>query len=498
MEHAEERIRLFNVRYVPLFAAFLILGIFCVKVSIVIAAILWGVAILCALTLLFTKHIKWGAALALVAFLFVGYGIASLELHLRNDVGLEGLCEVSCRVTEITEEEDAYLVTADRVSANGRSYSGGISFRTDVELHVGDRVAIYGEIGIDKLSLESFMSALNYRKGSKYTSSYPEIRRVKSGAAPLAERIKKGAKDILVKAQGDRYGGFTYATIFGDSTEMLREDKQAMQAVGVAHVFAISGLHVSVLAGVLLFLLRKLKIKDGVAILILLPIFGFYAYLVGFSPSVLRASIMVLTALAASHFGERYDDFSALGFAAILLLLTRPLLLFDLSFVMSFLSIFGIHSLVGPLKATFVRHKVKERLASALALSIASTLALLPVSAVVFGRISLVGFLLNIVVVPLASISYVLCLVGLIFSAILPSFGAVLTAVAYLPRLIIALSTATASLQLSAKYEFSAAEILVYYATLAFVGKYSLAAKKVKLVAGGIGAGVLAILIFAI
>ena len=51
---------------------------------------------------------------------------------------------------------------------------------------------------------------------------------------------------------------------------------------------------------------------------------------------------------------------------------------------------------------------------------------------------------------------------------------------------------------MTASYDFRVAEILVYYAILGFVGKYSLAPKKAKLVAGGVGAGVLAILFFAI
>ena len=194
----------------------------------------------------------------------------------------------------------------------------------------------------------------------------------------------------------------------------------------------------------------------------------------------------------------RYDDVSALGFAAIVLLVTRPLLLFDLSFIMSFLSIFGIHSLSGPLKKEFMRWKVKEKFAGALALSVAATLALLPVSAVVFDRITFVGFALNLVVVPLASVSYVLSLAGLLLAAMLPSFGALLQIVQYLPLLIVEISRWAAGLGLSTKYDFTTAEILVYYATLAFVGKYSLAARKAKLVAGGLGAGVLAILIFAI
>lgn len=498
MALAEDKLRLFNVRYVPLFALFLILGIFCVKVSLVVAIILWVVAAFCAAALLLTKQIKWGVAIALVCFMFVGFGAASLDLYVRNNVGLRGQGVVTCRVTEVISHDGYYEVVADSVSAGGKSFSGGITFSAFKKLASGDRVTFYGKVNIDELSLEDAESALLYRRGSKYKADVSAITDVESGSPPLADRIKAGAEEILVKYQGERMGAFSYATIFGDTDDMEKEDKTAMRSVGVAHVFAISGLHVAVLAGALLFVLRKFKVKDGVSFLILLPIFGFYAYLVGFSPSVLRAAIMVSLSLAASHFGMRYDDLSALGFAAILILLTRPLILFDISFIMSFLSIFGIHSLASPLKKAFLRHKMKEKLAGALALSISSTVALLPVSAVVFGRITFVGVLLNLIVVPLASVSYILSLIGLLLTAITPAFGAFLSAVYYLPFMIAELSVLTASLDLAEKYKFMTGEIIVYYMTLAFVGKYCLASKKVKLVAGGMGAGILAILIFAV
>ena len=498
MDKAEDKLRLFNLRFFPLFAAFLILGIFTVKVSLLVAVILWVVAIFIALTLLFMKRVSWFVALALVVTVFLGYGLASLELHYRNEVGLRGWGEVTCRVTGVTESDGEYVVAADHLSAEGKSFSGGVAFMTDTPLSVGDRVTFYGEVRINMLSLESISSALQYRKGYKYTATCRDVIRVEEGARPLSYTVKQGAKDILIKYQGQRAGGFSYAMLFGDGEEMLEEDKSAMREVGVAHVFAISGLHVAVLAGVILFILRKCKVKDGVALLVLLPVFGFYAYLVGFSPSVLRAAIMVTLSLAASHFGLRYDDISALGFAAILLLLSRPLLLFDVSFIMSFLAVFGIQSLASPLKKAFISHKMNEKLAGALALSIAATLAILPVSAVVFGRIAFIGILLNLVVVPLCSVSYVITLFGQLLTAAYSGFGAILGAVKYLPLIICDISAWASLLGLSEKYDFGIAELLVYYAILAFTGKYSLASKKLKLVTGGMGAGVLAILIFAL
>ena len=131
MPREKEGLKLFNVRYLPLFAAFIILGIFCVKVSVLVAAILWIVAAFCAAALFFTKSVKWGVAVALVAVMLFGYGIARLDLYVRNEVGLTETAKITCRVTEVTEtvsedDEDKviYSVTADRLKAANRMAAG--------------------------------------------------------------------------------------------------------------------------------------------------------------------------------------------------------------------------------------------------------------------------------------------------------------------------------------------------------------------------------------
>ena len=493
----DQPFRLFNPRVLPLFAAYLILGIFCVILDVWVAAPLMGVAILFLFLPLRSRALRRGFLIALCLALLGGYGIATLTLHLRNEVGLSGTATVSCRVIDVSETEEGTLVTADSLRADDTLYLGKISFVVADSVSTGDRLTLKGDVSIRKLSLSSFTKALDYRKGAKYRIDDPTLLSQGSGSPPLRHTICEKTREALLSTQGERAGGFSYAMLFGDAEYMVASDKAAMRETGVAHVIAVSGLHVGVLAAALLFLLRKLRLKEGVCLLILLPIFGFYAYLAGFTPSVLRASIMVTVSLAASALGERYDDASALSLAAILILLVRPLYLFDLSFLMSFLAIFGIQSLSRPLERIFRRHKVPPRLASGLALSASTTIALIPVSALVFHRIALVGFLLNLIVVPVASVSFVLNFVFLPLTLLLPSFGAVLSLVGYLPAILAETSGATAALGFEANYDFSTAETAIYYATIAFVGKYSLAKRTIKLIAAGIGGGVLLILLLA-
>ena len=489
--------RLFNPRVLLLFAAYLILGIFCVILDVWVAAPLMGVAILFLFLPFKARTFRRGLLIALCLAMIGGYGLATLSLHLRNDVGPTGEITVTCRVADLVETENGKLVTADRLRRDGTLLGGKLSFETEDTVANGDRLTVRGVATIRKVALDSISGALEYRKGTKYSLDSATILSRAEGAPPLRSAIREKVKTALLSAQGKRAGGFSYAMLFGDSEYMRDSDKEAMRETGVAHVIAVSGLHVGVLAAALLFLLKKLRLKEGVCLLILLPIFGFYAYLAEFTPSVLRASIMVSVSLAASALGERYDDISALSFAAILILAVRPLYLFDLSFLMSFLAILGIQSLGMPLERSFRRHKVPPRLASGLALSASTTISLIPVSAIVFGRIALAGFLLNLIIVPIASIAFILNFVVLPFALLFPTVGAVLSLIGYLPELIAETSRATASLGFETNYDFSVAETALYYATIAFIGKYSLAKRKAKLVAAGIGGSVLILLLLA-
>ena len=489
--------RLFNLRYVPLFAAFLVLGIFSVSLSYLAAALIIAVALLCLVALVFTRSLTRGVAVVLALTLVVGYLSAFTALHVRNEVGAEGYYTVTCRVVSVREKDGAFYAEAEALRIGGKFYAGGVTIETDKPLAEGDRVTAIGSLSVRKLSLATNFDALQYRKGKKYVMT-ADVCDVTAGRPALAARIRGKIRDLLLRYQGDRAGAFSFAMLFGDTSYMAGEDVKTMRSVGVAHVFAVSGLHVGVLSAAILLLLKKLKAKRYVPLLVMIPILGFYAYLAGFTPSVLRASLMILLYLTASLLGMRYDDLSALSFAAVLILIIRPLYLFDVSFLLSFLALFGIISLASPLEKFFKRRKMPSFLASSLALSVGTSVAILPVSATIFGRISLLSVLLNVFVVPFASLTYLLTVVLLPFALLYSGFGGMLAALKFLPFAMVESGEWGASVNLTGEHVFSSWELVFYYAALLFVGKYSLARPKVKLVAGAVVFATFGILLFAL
>jgi len=195
----------------------------------------------------------------------------------------------------------------------------------------------------------------------------------------------------------------------------LGELRSLFAAAGMAHVLALSGLHVGVLAGAVALLARPLGRRHG-GLAVLLVVAGYVA-LVGPGPSVVRAAIMVAVLVVARLAEVPSAPLGAsLAAAALVCLLVAPAWVGDLGFVLSFASVAGIALLAGPVlrwtrEAPVERRKsaLDRRLAlrwtiAALATSGAAQAATASVVAGGFGALPLAAPLVNLVAVPLASL----------------------------------------------------------------------------------------------
>ncbi|MBQ9162435.1 MAG: ComEC/Rec2 family competence protein [Clostridia bacterium] len=137
-------------------------------------------------------------------------------------------------------------------------------------------------------------------------------------------------------------GGIAAALLLGDKSHLKDEISRDFSNTGVSHLLALSGLHVTVLFGILDFLLRIFFIPKRVR----MPLLGFaalfYLALIGFLPSAVRAVVMMLFAYVAIGLSEDSDPVTALGCAGVLILAASPASVADLGFWMSFFATLGI------------------------------------------------------------------------------------------------------------------------------------------------------------
>lgn len=205
--------------------------------------------------------------------------------------------------------------------------------------------------------------------------------------------------------------GIYQAAILGDKTELEEEVQELYQRSGIAHLLAISGLHLSLIGMLIYGGLRKaglgyLGAGMGGGILIVS-----YACLTGASPSVLRATIMLLCGFLASFRGRTYDLLSSLGLAAIMILWSSPLLVTQAGVQLSFGAILGI-GYVLPIAESVIhgvpskdheagKSKIIRIIGTGFLASISIQLVTTPVLLYHFFQIPLYGVLLNLLVIPL-------------------------------------------------------------------------------------------------
>ena len=232
------------------------------------------------------------------------------------------------------------------------------------------------------------------------------------------------------------------ALVLGDRSLLAEEFRESLNRTGTAHLISISGLHVTVLAAMLAFLLRRFMPKkraDLAAVLLLIP----YGALIGFNAPFVRALIMFALVCLAPAAGHPSDSVTRLSAAMLLYLLIRPLAIGDTGFVLSFTASAGLLLLSPPIQRLFgveaLQHRLfldsaKRRLprrllyyfASLLCASLAAQLATLPAVAACFGVQSVISLPFNLVCVPLCMLGYLLAIAALIVSVLAMPVAALL------------------------------------------------------------------------
>ena len=200
----------------------------------------------------------------------------------------------------------------------------------------------------------------------------------------------------------------------GQSSYLLEEDVEVYRNMGLAHILAVSGLHIGIISAFIYFFLSNLGIRRKLNTVITLATIWFYAFLIGFPPSILRANIMFTILYYSQLIHEPYDSINSISFAIFIVLLINPYYLFNIGFQLSFMATLSI-LLFGPrIREAF--YPYKNKLVSTLSAILAVQLGTLPVQAYYFNHINPYGIIANLLIIPLLSLGLVLAFLLLFFS----------------------------------------------------------------------------------
>lgn len=190
--------------------------------------------------------------------------------------------------------------------------------------------------------------------------------------------------------------------LLGDSSALADEVKQNFRDAGIAHVLAVSGLHVSILTLVFLFFLSFLGIPDKLRFGLIAVFLTLYCFLLGFNAPVFRSSLMSLIILSGALCHQRSDPLTSLAAAFILILAIRPLDLFSAGFQLSFMAVLGIFTLGDQMQALYIRSRKLKRsnslynkLVYAFQITLAASIFTSPIVLSVFHHFSFAGILFS-------------------------------------------------------------------------------------------------------
>lgn len=236
------------------------------------------------------------------------------------------------------------------------------------------------------------------------TVERPSVPPLMCWPALAAQRLKAG----IEVAFDQQVSPLAMAVTLGDKSQMEDGLYQDMVRAGVLHAAVVSGLHISFLVGVLMLLCRGNR-RWG---LVMLPVLLFYAVMAGGTPSAFRAVWMQGAVLAVPWVGREQDSPSALALALLVLLIQNPFCVFSVGLQLSFLSVAGILVLTPRVYACLMKpaegwkragwtrlvRRIWRGVCASVSASLGAMVLTIPLMGAVFGQVSLVAPVTNILV----------------------------------------------------------------------------------------------------
>ena len=402
-----------------------IFGIFISSVIGIPRLLMSGLVVL-ALILSLNRKVMIGFCLIFLVLGIWRYQISELEiknneLRMFNDSG-----EVIVFTGIIAREPDV-RINSQKLTVQTEKGKVLVTASKYPEYKYGDKLMVEG-----KMETPGVFEDFNYKdylaKSKIYSVIYwSEIKLLDRGNYNLIYAKILGFKDkmrkVIYQNLSPPQSSILGAMILGDKSRMSNELKEKLSIAGVRHVTAISGMHVVILTGILMSLLLGLGFWRNQAFYFSIILISFFIIMSGLQPSSVRAGIMGGILLLSQKIGRRSVSSRIIVLAGALMLAVNPLLLTsDVGFQLSFLAAMGIIYLSKTLERwlKFIPEFLNWR--SILVMTFSAYIFTLPILIYNFGRISLIGPIVNILIlpaVPLIMISgFIFTLLGMAWSSL--------------------------------------------------------------------------------
>lgn len=420
------------------------------------------------------QWIKMGYTLLLLCTCFLmGFFSFFAQVNRYRNAESKESCYISGRVVEIRNTLDKVGLVLTGVSIDGEESNCRLiaympaSFCEDLQL--SDRVLLYGDVEKIDVNADGFSrQAEDFGKGAVLISNNPTGQKTEH-VFDLFLALNARARKVIDAGMDETPAAVTRGVLLGDTSGMEYGLYQNIRYGGIAHIFAVSGLHVGSLFGFCLLLTKKTGLKRApawVQFLLAAGVLFLYAGICAFTPSVLRASEMCLVGYACWLLQIKTDFLETLGISATVIMLFNPSSLFTVGFQLSYAACFGIAFLSKPIGQVFdecaklyrkffpkqlteaekealknkdtspprISTRIYRNVSSFLSVSLAAQIFTSPLLLYYFGYVSGWALLLNCIFVPFISTVFSLLLVTVVLACIFPLLCA--TTILYVPNVL--------------------------------------------------------------
>lgn len=433
-------------------------------VIILLTTILWIVR---------NKNIRSMVALFFM-FIFFVMGVLNImstgkKEKLCTEIGDRELpCTVSGKIKEIKTDglSDTYYIMADSIVSSEFAYKGKIGIviytsagkerknnpgNTDhiyLDYINGDYICMSGTVSVpDSATNPGTFDQYIYLRNKGYYLCISNGTIESGNHRPYSIEgflygIKNRCTKIIDNSFDSESAGIVKAMLVADKSTLDKNIKKLYSENGIAHIMAISGVHVAIIGMTLYGFLRKLRIGRFISGTFSIAIIVLYGIMTGMSSSTERAVIMLILSIAAEYFGRKTDAPTSMGFAMIIMVLGNPYVILDAGFQLSFAAITGVTVVAPQLRKLLGMFKrfIKEadekkkqkhkkimslrkmiiKLIDALVVGIASFITTTPVIIYYYYQFPPYSIFINLIVIPLVSLivggSILVVLTGLFFT----------------------------------------------------------------------------------
>lgn len=355
-------------------------------------------------------------SIILILFFFLLAGFARME---RGKLSEKDIFEIESlnnqklllegdvsEMPEIKNGKQKLVIENINKTENNQRIEGEIIVYADQypEYNFKDRIRLEGKISLPE-DFEGF-EYRNYlfRKGIYYIAYYPKIEIAKKNNEGLNFQIlkfRKYADSLIKKIFPQPHAGIISAMALNIKSDISDEILASFNKTGTRHIIAISGLHITIVSVVFMYMLLAIGLKRNHAFYFAVLGIVFFVALVGFPPSAVRAVVMGGMVLFAVKVGRLTNSGSAIVFAGALMLLYNPnLLRYDTGFQLSFLAVLGIIYIFPRFDKLFEKYPDHLNIKSMLLITISAQLATLPIIINSFGSFSILSVLANVLILP--------------------------------------------------------------------------------------------------